>query len=549
MTDRAKARRLFRRRSICSLTIGSGSLWRPVFLLSWHLWLRRKSFEQASLIWLETTGHWKNPENNDFAIAEEVSVPPSDPHAFGERPDVVLYVNGIALGVLELKRSTVSVAEGIRQNLDNQKKVFIEHFFATMQFVMAGNDTEGLRYGTIQTPEKYYLTWKEEGSGKNPLDKALLQICSKARFLELIHDFIVFDAGIKKLCRHNQYFGVRAAQDHMKRREGGIIWHTQGSGKSLTMVWLAKWITENRSNSRVLIVTDRTELDEQIEKVFKGVKEGIYRTKSGADLIANLNTISPSLICSLIHKFGGKEEGDVEGYVKELRTSLPPDFEAKGDLYVFVDECHRTQSGDLHEAMKAIVPKAMFIGFTGTPLLKKDKKKSVEVFGPYIHTYKFNEAVSDGVVVDLRYEAREIDQNITSQTKIDQWFDAKTEGLMPLAKAELKKRWGTLQQVLSSRSRLQKIVDDILLDMEIRDRLRSGHGNAILVAGSIYEACKYYELFAKSPLAEKMCNRHLVCSLGGGPEGRGKWRRRHREYREIQNLSADVSRMVPGASR
>jgi len=169
---------------------------------------------------------WKTPERNQFAIAEEVTVKPNDPKAHGKRPDLVLYVNGIALGVLELKRSTVSVSEGIRQNLDNQKKEFIQPFFSTMQLVMAGNDTEGLRYGTIETREKYYLIWKELGPETNPLDRALKQLCSKARFLELLHDFVVFDAGIKKFCRHNQYFGVKAAQEHVKRREGGIIWHT-----------------------------------------------------------------------------------------------------------------------------------------------------------------------------------------------------------------------------------------------------------------------------------------------------------------------------------
>jgi type I restriction enzyme, R subunit len=459
---------------------------------------------QTETVWLID---WKNPEKNRFAIAEEVTVKPADPKAHGKRPDIVLYVNGIALGVLELKRSSVSVAEGIRQNLDNQKKEFIQPFFSTMQYVMAGNDTEGLRYAAIQTPEKYTLTWKEDGLGANPLDDALRQLCNKARFLELIHDFVVFDAGTKKLCRHNQYFGVRAAQDHVRRREGGILWHTQGSGKSLTMVWLAKWIRENVTDSRVLIITDRTELDDQIEKVFKGVAEDIHRTKSGADLLAALNAAKPWLLCSLIHKFGGKEDGevvgDIKGFVEELKRSLPKDFRPKGDLFVFVDECHRTQSGDLHEAMKAILPGATFIGFTGTPLLKADKKKSIEIFGRYIHTYKFDEAVKDGVVLDLRYEARDIDQSITSQKKIDQWFEAKTKGLTPLAKAQLKARWGTMQKVLSSQSRLHKIVGDILLDMETRDRLKSGRGNAMLVAGSIYEACKFYELFARTPLGGK----------------------------------------------
>ena len=192
--------------------------------------------ENTQTVWLID---WKNPEKNDFAIAEEVTVRGADAKANTKRPDVVLYVNGIALGVLELKRSTVSVAEGIRQNLDNQKPIFIEHFFSTIQLVMAGNDTEGMRYGSIQTQEKYYLAWKEDSPIENLLDRQLTQMCGKARFLELVHYFIVFDAGKKKLCRHNQYFGVRAAQDFVRRREGGIIWHTQGSGKSLTMVWLA----------------------------------------------------------------------------------------------------------------------------------------------------------------------------------------------------------------------------------------------------------------------------------------------------------------------
>ena len=457
--------------------------------------------ENAQTVWLID---WKRPLENHFGIAEEVTVAAADAKAHGKRPDVVLYVNGIALGLLELKRSTISIAEGIRQNLDNQKKVFIEHFFSTVQFVFAGNDTEGLRYGTIQTPEKYYLRWKEESDIENPLDRGLNQLCSKERFLELIHDFILFDAGIKKLCRHSQYFAVRASQDHVGRREGGIIWNTQGSGKSLIMVWLAKWIREHVQDARVLIITDRSELDEQIEKVFFGVNEGIYRTKSCADLIARLNATNPWLLCSLIHKFGAKEDGeevgDIPAYIEEVKKALPTGFRAKGDLYVFVDECHRTQSGVLHDAMKAILPHAMFIGFTGTPLLKADKKRSIEAFGRYIHTYKFNEAVKDGVVLDLRYEARDIDQSVTSQKKIDQWFEAKTKGLTDLAKAQLKQRWGTLQKVLSSRDRLEKIVADILMDMETRDRLKSGRGNAMLISGSIYEACKFFEMFDKTDL-------------------------------------------------
>ena len=472
-------------------------------LLRYGVKVKEGAGEQTKTVWLID---WEHPKRNHFAIAEEVTVP-AHAKAYPKRPDIVLYVNGIALAVLELKRSTVSVSEGIRQNLDNQESEFIRNFFTTIQLIMAGNRSQGVRYGTIETPEKYYLTWNEKSGCEDLLDRHLIQLCSKPRLLELIHDFIVFDAGIKKVPYHNQYFGTKAAQDYIKRREGGIIWHTQGSGKTLTMVWLGKWIRENLSDSRVLIITDRTELDDQIEKVFLGVKEDIYRTKSGADLIACLNNTSPILMCSLIHKFGGKygeeDEADVEGFATEMKKALPPGFRPKGDLYVFVDECHRTQSAKLHEAMKDILPKALFIGFTGTPLLKKDKPTSLEVFGPYIHTYKYDEAVRDGVIVDLRYEARDIDQIITAQDKIDQWFEAKTRGLTEFAKAKLKERWGTMQKLLSSQSRLDKIVNDILFDMETRPRLMDGHGNALLVTSSIYEACKCYEIFSRTQLTDK----------------------------------------------
>lgn len=495
---------------------------------------------------------WANPENNHFAIAEEVTVAAASDKAHPKRPDVVLYVNGIALGVLELKRSTVSMAEGIRQNLDNQKRIFIEHFFSTMQWIMAGNDTEGLRYGTIETPEKYYLTWKQESDVENLLDRALIQMCGKSRFLELIHDFVLFDAGVKKLCRHNQYFAVRASQVHVGRREGGIIWNTQGSGKSLIMVWLAKWMREHVKDARALLITDRTELDEQIEKVFTGVNEKIYRTRSGADLIARLNATAPWLICSLIHKFGGKEDGeevgDIAGYIEEVKKALPAGFAAKGNLFVLVDECHRTQSGELHKAMKAILPSAVFIGFTGTPLLKADKQRSIEVFGRYIHTYKFDEAVRDKVVLDLRYEARDIDQRITSQAKIDQWFEAKTSALTDLAKAQLKQRWGTMRKVLSSQSRLEQIVADILMDMETGDRLRSGRGNALLISGSIYQACKFYELFDKTDLHGKCAivtsYKPSVADIKGEEAGEGLTEKL-RQYAIYQTMLADFFNEAP----
>ncbi len=458
--------------------------------LKYGVKVRDEGSDLVQTVWLID---WKNPLNNHFSIAEEVTVK-------GERtkrPDLVIYVNGIALGVLELKRASVSVSEGIRQNLDNQQDRFIKPFFSTIQTVLAGNDSQGLYYGTTKTPEKFFLKWKEDEFDYNPdrniLDQHLLQFCEKSRFLEFIHDFVVFDSGIRKLCRPNQFFGVKAAQQFIRRREGGIIWHTQGSGKSLTMVWLAKWIRENQTDARLLIITDRTELDEQIEKVFKGVDEQICRTKSGRDLLDKLNGSTPWLLCSLIHKFGGNDENDMDEFIRDIEK--PADFRPRGNLFVFIDECHRTQSGDLHKAMKELLPEAVFIGFTGTPLLKADKKKSIEVFGRYIHTYKFNEAVEDGVVLDLLYEARDIDQKVTDQKGIDEWFEIVTRGMNDLPKAELKQRWGTMQKVLSTKDRLQKIAFDIIKDFRIKPRLKDGRGNAMLVTRSIYEACRYYEIF------------------------------------------------------
>jgi len=441
--------------------------------------------------------NWREPEKNNFYIAEEVTVQGNN----NKRPDIVLYVNGIALAVLELKRSKVSVSEGIRQNLDNQRHEFIRNFFGTIQLIMAGNDSEGLRYAVIETPEKYYLQWKEDDSARYKLDNHLTILCEKKRFLEIIHDFIVFDGGKKRIARHNQYFAVRAIQDKLRKREGGIIWHTQGSGKTLTMVWIAKWIRENIDDSRVLIITDREELDGQIEGVFSGVNEKIYRTSSGKDLINQLDQPKPWLMCSLIHKFR-RTEYSQEDEFEEIFSKIPMSFTAKGDIYVFVDECHRTQSGKLHDGMKSVIPHSVFVGFTGTPLLKTDKETSLEKFGGYIHTYKYHEGVRDKVILDLHYEARKIDQNLTSTGKVDQWFEAKTNGLTEFAKTQLKKKWATMQKVLSSDSRLERIVADIMLDLEIKPRLSTNKGNAILIAGSIYEACKYWELFHENGLKQ-----------------------------------------------
>jgi type I restriction enzyme R subunit len=444
--------------------------------------------------------NWSDPEDNDFALAEEVTLT----GGLERRPDIVLYINGIAIGVLELKNSRISIGDGIRQLLSNQQKEFNEWFFATVQIAFAGNDSEGLQYGTIWTEEKYFLKWKEDEQDDTrfKLDKYLLKMCEKRRLIELLHDFVLFDGGTKKLPRPHQYFGIKAAQEHMRQRKGGIIWHTQGSGKSIVMVLLAKWILENNPNARVAIITDRDELDKQIAGVLTAsgavsdTDARKIRATSGRDLMSKLGQPTPRVLCSLLHKFGRKGIDDFDAFIRDLQAQPSPTV---GEVFVFVDECHRTQSGKLNQIMKAMMPNAVFIGFTGTPLLKKDAKTSLEVFGGYIHTYKFNEGVEDGVVLDLVYEARDIDQRLGSQEKIDAWFEAKTKALNDWQKDELKKKWGTMQNVLSSKSRMDRVVADIVFDFSVKPRLSSERGNAILVASSIYEACKYFSLFQKTP--------------------------------------------------
>jgi type I restriction enzyme R subunit len=245
------------------------------------------------------------------------------------------------------------------------------------------------------------------------------------------------------------------------------------------------------------MITDRDALDKQIYQVFTDAGEKIHRSSSGQDLMTQLGQATPRLICSLVHKFGAKDVDDFDAFIKELESQPS---KTQGDVYVFVDECHRTQSGRLNQAMQAVMPNAVFIGFTGTPLLKKDKATSIEVFGKYIHTYKFSEAVDDGVILDLCYEARDVDQAINAPEEIDKWFDATTEELNDWQKDELKKKWGTMQKVLSSKSRMKRIVNNIIYDFKTKSRLNSSRGTAILVASSIYEATKYFTLFQATNL-------------------------------------------------
>ncbi len=431
---------------------------------------------------------WAEPEKNDFALAEEVTLK----GGFERRPDLVLYVNGLAVAVIELKRSSVDVVDGIRQLNTNQEEIFNKGFFTTVQLVLAGSDAQGVRYGTTGTPEQFFVQWKDESplggeaAAGALLDRPLAQLCNKARLLDLMRNFIIFDAGQKKVPRQHQFHGVKAAQARIAKHEGGVIWHTQGSGKSILMVLIAKWLLEHDPEARILVITDRDELDKQIVGVMRnagviGEDAPSPRITSRQDFVHKLGTASPRLLCALIHKF---DVADLKG---------PPPV-VNGRFYVFVDECHRTQGGDMNKQMKRWLQGAIFIGFTGTPLLRKDRRMTLDVFGSYIHTYKFHQAVADKVVLDLKYEARDVPERLSSQKKIDEWFARKTQHLNNFQKALLRKRWATMEELMSAGERKQRIIANIVEDFSLKPRLNNNRGTAILVTASIYDACHYFRL-------------------------------------------------------
>ena len=439
---------------------------------------------------------WERPENNDFALAEEVTLR----GGYERRPDLVLYLNGIAIGVIELKRSSVEIADGVRQLITNQEEIFNKGFFPTVQLVFAGSDSQGLRYGTVTTKEEFFVEWKSAHTAPLTagalLDRPLAEICEKSRLLDLIRNFIIFDGGIKKVPRPHQFAGVKAAQERIRKREGGVIWHTQGSGKSILMVLLAKWLLEHDPEARILVVTDRDELDKQIEGVMKnagviGENSPSPRILNRAEFVAKLGAAAPRLLCALIHKF---DPADLKG----------PPPSVHGRFYVFVDECHRTQGGDMNRQMKRWLGNAIFIGFTGTPLLKKDadKLRTRDIFGTYIHTYKFHEGVADGVILDLKYEARDVPQRLTSQKAIDAWFEQKTKTLNNFQKAIIRKRWATMEELMSAEGRKREIIANIIADFALKPRLNNDRGTAILVVPEIIDACHYYRLFQNTSFGQ-----------------------------------------------
>lgn len=440
---------------------------------------------------------FENLQNNDFYVTEEfevsrVSQSDSQKH---RRPDLVLFINGIPIVVIELKKSSVSFENGIKQLEKEQGKDEIAHLFKYIQLTIAANGS-GARYGTTGTPFKFYSVWKEQDEAKakeslksvingrevSALDMTLFALLSKDRLLRLVRHYIVFDKRMKKVCRYQQFFAI---EETLKRvsmikdgaRAGGLIWHTQGSGKSLTMVMLTKLLKQIYINSKIIVVTDRIDLDGQIHETFENTDVKAGRASSGSDLIEKLQS-GISVITTLVHKFEK---------VKNQKVVI-----RDGDIFVLVDESHRTQGGDLHKAMKKALPLACYIGFTGTPLLKREKN-SFAKFGGEIHRYTIDDAVKDGAVLPLLYEGRYVGQEVLDPEGLTRKFDLISRELGDEAKRDLQQKWARFERVASSEQRLELIAVDI--NEHIKKTLKKSGFKAMLATQRKYDAIKYYEIF------------------------------------------------------
>ncbi len=437
---------------------------------------------------------FKNPQNNVFHFTEEYSVARQTLNEKDKtrRPDIVLFINGIPFGVIELKKSSVETEQGISQMLRNQTKGEIPHLFKFTQILLAGNN-HSPQYATAGTPKKFWATWEENNNEalntlvkertSSKLDSTIYSLYEKNRVLELLSSFIIFDNKVKKIARYQQYFAIQEIMkkidklDATGRRGGGLIWHTQGSGKSLTMVMLTRVIKREIPNSKVVVVTDRKDLDRQIHSTFNKSEIEAYRAKSGRELIELLQS-GKSVITTLIHKF--------ETVKKEKVILDDP------NIFILVDESHRTQEVDLNKAMNKVFPSACYLGFTGTPLMKKEKS-TISKFGGLLHKYTIDQAVRDGAVLPLLYEGRLVEQWISDERGLDRRFDVLSRNLNDEQKLDLKRKWARFQRVASSERRLEMIMFDI--NEHFIKNIQGTGFKAMLATSSKYEAIKYHKLF------------------------------------------------------
>ena len=447
----------------------------------------------------------KSPSRNEWLAINQFSIKGAH-HT--RRPDIILFINGLPLVLIELKNPADENAD-IWKAFD-QLQTYKEQIADVFQYneLLVISDGSEARLGSLSASAERFMQWRTiDGVTLDPLgqfnelETLVRGLLAPAMLLDYLRYFVLFeDDGtlVKKVAGYHQFHAVRAAIQQVVtasrpdgpatgKGKGGVVWHTQGSGKSILMVLLAKWLLEHDPEARILVITDRDELDKQIVGVMRnagviGEDAPSPRITSRQDFVQKLGATTPRLLCALIHKFD----------VADLKGPAPA---VHGRFYVFVDECHRTQGGDMNKQMKRWLESAIFIGFTGTPLLRKDKLMTRDVFGTYIHTYKFHQAVADKVVLDLKYEARDVPERLTSQKKIDEWFEQKTKHLNNFQKAVLRKRWATMEELMSAGERKQRIIANIIEDFSLKPRLNNNRGTAILVAASIYDACHYFRLF------------------------------------------------------
>ncbi|MGK5511086.1 type I restriction endonuclease subunit R [Brevibacillus formosus] len=442
---------------------------------------------------------WDNFENNVFHVVAEYVVERMDGRGT-VRPDVVLFVNGIPFAVIECKKASISMEQGISQMIRNQGKEYAPQLFKYVQVVMSTNKNE-TKYATCNTPKKFWSVWKEEKEewlqsylneivqGRLPTmqDKNIISLFHPGRLLELTHFFTIFDKDVKKVTRYQQFFAIKEIiktiqeRDENGNRQSGVIWHTQGSGKSLTMVMLAKYILAemNERNLKVIIVTDRVELDKQIHKTFSHTRLKASRATSGAHLVELINDNNADIVTTLVHKF-------------DTASAIQKSVESR-DIFVLVDESHRTQYGELHIKMKKVFPNACYLGFTGTPLMKKEKSTMIK-FGKLIHTYTIADGVRDKAIVPLLYEGKMVDQTV-NQKAIDTRLEMITRNLNDKQKDEVMKKWSQFERIASSNQRISMIAFDINQHFLDNYKTQGSQFKAMLATNSKIEAIRYLEAF------------------------------------------------------
>ena len=408
---------------------------------------------------------WDNPQNNVFHVTEEFAVDSRD-RQHNARPDIVLFINGIPFAVIECKAPHIPVEEAVGQMIRNQQAAYIPHLFKFAQLVVATNKN-AVKYATVGTPKKFWSVWKEQDADwlqtrlkalvpdrmSTEQDRNIVSLFSPERVYELIRYFILFDANVKKVCRYQQFFAVReimktiAESDEHGNRQSGVIWHTQGSGKSLTMVMLAKYILmELRDcHPRVVIVTDRKELDAQIAATFAHTRLTPARATSGRHLVELVNSARADVITSIINKFNTVERQEVKNPSR--------------DIFVLVDESHRSNYGLMATRMRSVFPNACYIGFTGTPLMKSEKNTMAR-FGRLIHKYTIRDGVEDGAIAPLIYEGRFVEQKVDEEN-IDLWFKQTTRRLTEAQREDLRRKWSSIRRLTSTDARIKRIALDI----------------------------------------------------------------------------------------